>query len=99
MTQMKIVKKRFIAAAVCPACDAVDRILVEVAVLHSDDGDVQNPDAMSRRRCVACGFTEEFSSADRIGFQGLPKGRPERPKTTTVNPVKVRILDPDEPGL
>ena len=97
MSDARIIKKHFIAAAVCPACDEVDRIVVEVTLqtLEGSDGETE----FSRRRCVACGFTDEFSPADRVGFQGLPKGRPERPKNAPVKPVEVRILDPKEPGL
>lgn len=101
MSEVRIIRKRFIAAAVCPACDEVDRIVVEVTVQVSEgesDGP-QDHTELSRRRCVSCGFTDEFAPADRVGFQGLPKGRPERPKNPSVNPVKVRILDPKEPGL
>lgn len=93
MTDVKIIRKRFIAAAVCPSCDEVDRIVVEVTVCAEEKTE------LSRRRCVACGFTDEFAPTDLIGFQGLPKGRPERPKSAPVNPVKVRILDPKDPGL
>ena len=93
MTDAEIIKTRFIAAAVCPACDAVDRIVVEMTRATEAEQE------LSRRRCVACGFTDEFAPTSRVGFQGLPKGRPERPKTAPVNSVKVRILDPKEPGL
>ena len=93
-----IVSKRFIAAAVCPSCGEVDRIVVEVTLQDGDAG-ASEPVELSRRRCVACGFTDEFAPSERIGFGGVPKGRPERPKSTPVNPVKVRILDPKDPGL
>ena len=97
VSEVRILSKRFVAAAVCPQCDAVDRIVVEVAVdlAAGGDGDTE----LSRRRCVACGFRDEFSAASRIAYQGLPKGRPEKPKSAPVNPVKVRILDPKDPGL
>ncbi len=97
MSEFKIKSKRFIAAAVCPECDAVDRIVVEIAVALTAGASAEAE--LSRRRCVACGFTDEFSAASRIAYQGLPKGRPEKPKTAAVNPVKVRILDPKDPGL
>jgi len=90
-----IIRKQFIAAAVCPACDVVDRIVVEVA-LAEDRGESLE---LSRRRCVACGFADDFKPASGVGFQGVPKGRPERPRTEPVKPVQVRILDPKDPGL
>ncbi len=43
-------RRRFIAGAVCPACGAVDRIVVEA------EGDL--------RRCVACDFTEARPAAE-----------------------------------
>ena len=97
MSELHITKTQFIAAAVCPACDEVDRIVVEYAVESIEI--IDEGAQLSRRRCVACGFTDEFTPADRVGFQGVPRGRPERPKTAPVNPVKVRILDPKDPGL
>lgn len=101
MTEVDIIRKRFIAAAVCPACDEVDRIVIEVAlqIFGGQADDTAEPAELSRRRCVACGFADEFAPAEQVGFQGLPKGRPERPKSVPVNPVKVRILDPKDPGL
>ncbi len=63
--------RRFIAGAVCPKCAAVDRIVVE------DDG--------RRRRCIACGFTDE-----------LPAGRPPtapRGKLDDARPRRASRLD------
>ncbi|MCZ6712280.1 MAG: YheV family putative metal-binding protein [Gammaproteobacteria bacterium] len=39
--------KRFIAGAVCPQCQVVDRLVVEQA------------DGVTRRRCVSCGFSDD----------------------------------------
>jgi uncharacterized metal-binding protein (TIGR02443 family) len=91
--QFTIIKKRFIAGAVCPECDVVDRIVVEVAVRAADQQEV------FRRRCVDCSFADPFGVETPIGTQGVPRGRPEKPKNTPVKPVQVRILDPKEPGL
>ncbi len=43
-------QKRFIAGAVCPSCAAMDRL-----VIFEEDG-------ISKRECVACGFTDSQSS-------------------------------------
>ena len=107
MSELKIIRKRFIAAAVCPSCDEVDRIVVETAVetdgLSAPEKEANAPDLvveeLSRRRCVTCGFADEYAVASDAGLQSLPKGRPERPRSQPVNPVKVRILDPKESGL
>jgi hypothetical protein len=40
-------KKRFIAGAICPQCQAEDRLVVEEA------------DGTTQRRCVSCGFTDQ----------------------------------------
>ncbi len=90
---LEVTKKRFIAGAVCPQCDEVDRIVVEVAQ-HSI-----TLTEMSRRRCVSCGFADEYGEGPGTRVSGIPKGRPERPKSATVNPVQVRILDPKDPSL
>jgi uncharacterized metal-binding protein (TIGR02443 family) len=91
-----IIKKQFIAGAVCPECDQVDRIVVEVATAKEGV-------EISRRRCVACGFADPFVEQTAQGMQviprGIPKGRPERAKTSSVNPVQIRILDPKDPSL
>jgi uncharacterized metal-binding protein (TIGR02443 family) len=42
-------QRRFIAGAVCPACGALDKIVVD---LESD-----------QRQCVSCGFAEERPQA------------------------------------
>jgi uncharacterized metal-binding protein (TIGR02443 family) len=45
---------RFIAGAVCPACGAIDRIVV--------DGDLDN----RVRRCVECDFRETLSAHSSV---------------------------------
>ena len=49
---------------------------------------------LSRRRCVACGFADEFSADARAGAAGVPRGRPERRRVEPVQASTVRILDP-----
>ncbi|MCR9261635.1 MAG: YheV family putative metal-binding protein [Pseudomonadaceae bacterium] len=109
MTQVKILKKRFIAGAVCPDCQIVDRIVVETGTqveAHAEKPGAQTADKsgstdqpeLSRRRCVACGFADEFSIDNRVNSQGVPRGKPERAKPNPTQPASsaqpVRILDP-----
>jgi Zn ribbon nucleic-acid-binding protein len=99
MTQIDIIKKRFIAGAVCPACQAVDRIVVETGLQAAADSEHVDPQQeVSRRRCVACGFADEFSVDNLINSQGVPRGKPERPKSSPGSPATpaqaVKILDP-----
>jgi uncharacterized metal-binding protein (TIGR02443 family) len=56
--------RRFIAGAVCPQCQAIDRLIVE------------DVDGERRQRCVACGFSERAAQAG----PGLVKGRLEKPR-------------------
>ena len=44
----EVPRRRFIAGAVCPQCQALDRLVLEV--------DANNQE--QRRHCVACGFSE-----------------------------------------
>ncbi|MEE4281007.1 MAG: YheV family putative metal-binding protein [Pseudomonadales bacterium] len=99
MTQVDIFKKRFIAGAVCPDCQAVDRIVVETGMQNVADSDLNDPhQEVSRRRCVACGFADEFSTDTLVNSQGVPRGKPERPKSNLGQPATpaqaVKILDP-----
>ncbi len=99
MTQVNIFKKRFIAGAVCPDCQTVDRIVVETGMQHVADSDLDDPrQEVSRRRCVACGFADEFSTDTLVSSQGVPRGKPERPKSNPSRPATpaqaVKILDP-----
>lgn len=88
MQKLEIIKKQFIAGAVCPECDVVDRIVVEVTVEAVTEAQ------LSRRRCVDCGFADEFSSTQKNLASGVPKGRPERARVAAVQASAVRILDP-----
>ncbi|MDH3644888.1 MAG: YheV family putative metal-binding protein [Gammaproteobacteria bacterium] len=47
-------KKRFIAGAICPQCQAQDRLVVE----ESDGAPI--------RRCVSCGFTDHQPAATSV---------------------------------
>ena len=112
MTKVNVFKKRFIAGAVCPDCQIVDRIVVETGTREMAQRDLPNAEQtdeqraeeqleVSRRRCVACGFADEFSIDSRVNSQGVPRGKPERPKsnaTKSVTPAQaVKILDPGAP--
>ena len=88
MTEPVVTKKQFIAGAICPGCDAVDRIVVETAAATTCVPE------LSRRRCVSCDFTDEFSLAGQRLSQGIPKGRAERAKNPNERASMVRILDP-----
>ena len=88
MDQLNIIRKRFIAGAVCPECDVVDRIVVEVVLEQASALE------LSRRRCVDCGFADEFGEAPRAAGFGVPRGRPERPRTAPVQASAVRIVSP-----
>ncbi len=101
MTKVNIFKKRFIAGAVCPDCQIVDRIVVETGNRETVRSDSDEQLEVSRRRCVACGFADEFSVDNRVNSQGVPRGKPERPKSSPTQPAAslqpVRILDPGAP--
>lgn len=75
-------RRRFIAGAVCPECRAVDRIVLEDA------------DDVRRRRCVACGHTDELVRESAVE----PSTRLTRRRDTDggIGPSPVRILDPGD---
>lgn len=91
MDQPVIAKKQFIAGAVCPQCDAIDRIVVEVTLATAGQP------TLSRRRCVQCNFADDFGATPQTVSQGVPKGRPERRKTVAPESTVVRIVIPDKP--
>jgi len=60
-------RRRFIAGAVCPQCQALDRIVIEAQIAQAtvEPGNEAGSDqaeagtrSVSQRRCVACGFVE-----------------------------------------
>lgn len=69
---------RFIAGAVCPACRAMDRIVLE----SLEDG--------SRRRCVTCGYTDTLSNR----ASAEPATRLTRRRAGDTPAAPVRIVDP-----
>jgi uncharacterized metal-binding protein (TIGR02443 family) len=91
-----ILKKQFIAGAVCPDCREVDRIVVETGVNAASR-------EVSRRRCVVCGFADLFAEVEPVnsasGQASVPRGRPERIRSPSVKSVQVRMLDPKDTSL
>lgn len=78
-------KGRFIAGAVCPECQMMDRVLVET---------VQQ---VEQRRCVNCGYTDQLVQS-HLG--GVPRGKPEKQSNATEDAQqtqKIRIFDPQAP--
>ncbi len=85
-----IARKQFIAGAVCPSCNEVDRIVVETV------NETEESPALNRRRCVQCGFADEFRTHEQALSGSIPKGRPERPRSASTQASVVRILNPPE---
>lgn len=83
-----LVKKRFIAGAVCPECRAEDRLRVDY--LRAGTLEYQE------RHCVACGFADRSEAPERSA-DVLPRIRRGRQSGDSA-PQVVRILDPDARG-
>ena len=92
--EAQVIKTRFIAGAVCPDCQALDRLVVEYAIVELQSSE------LSRRRCVACGFVEAFNEDQPTTSAGVPRGRPERPDVQKQQIGQksqiVRIVDPTQ---
>lgn len=85
--QRQLVKRRFIAGAICPACRAEDRLQIEYWRVDGADS------LREVRACVACDFRD---SADGTGTQQLkslatlPRIRlGPRPETTSAQPLQL----------
>lgn len=94
MSSFRVYKKQFIAGAVCPSCNQVDRIVVEQATDGLDPAPL-SAQIYTRRRCVTCDFADEFSIQSEVRTEGVPKGRPERPRVGLPSASVVRIIDLD----
>ena len=79
-------KKRFIAGAVCPKCSEMDRMVLETS-------DADDEEEVQRRRCVSCGFSEDYSPSENR-YDSLPKGKREKTALASSAPDVVRIIDP-----
>ena len=71
---------RFIAGAVCPKCNEVDRIVVK------------EEEKRSYRFCVSCGFTDDKPQAPTAPSAAL-KGRLEKSIASKEEPKKLNIID------
>ena len=69
---------RFIAGAVCPKCNEVDRIVVK-------------EEDRSYRLCVSCGFTDD--KPDTTTPSAVLKGRLEKPLLNKTQAKKLNIID------
>lgn len=86
-------RRRFIAGAVCPACNALDRVyIVSTTAEKSAVSDTEEVEQITRI-CAACGFSD---TQPLSGGGGIPRGRPERPSTSPATSQPVRILDPSK---
>jgi Zn ribbon nucleic-acid-binding protein len=84
--------KRFISGAVCPSCQVVDRIVIES--LPGGEGLDELDEQEIRRRCVACGFTEQLDADAPAVSAPLPRARYDRSRRTTDQVEVVKILEP-----
>tara|TARA_B100000989_G_C19465502_1_gene438081 strand:+ start:115 stop:372 length:258 start_codon:yes stop_codon:yes gene_type:complete len=79
-------KKRFIAGAVCPKCKEMDRLVLEIS-------EANDKEEVQRRRCVSCGFSEDYTPSENR-YDSLPKGKREKTVPTSSTSDVVRIIDP-----
>ena len=79
--------KRFIAGAVCPNCQALDRIYIVQETTEPD------AEPVTRRVCAACGFTD---LAPEVRHTSVPRGKPERAKVEIVEASPIKILPSGE---
>lgn len=72
--------RRFIAGAVCPGCQALDRLVVQTA-----------EDGLRIRSCVTCGYEDQAPGFMENAPVGVPRGRPvQNTKIETIaSPVKI----------
>ena len=71
---------RFIAGAVCPNCNEVDRIVVK------------EEEGRAYRLCVSCGYTDEKPETPTMPSAAL-KGRLEKPQLNKTQAKKLNIID------
>ena len=79
--------RKFIAGAVCPSCQQLDRMIIEP---------IEGAD-LERRLCVTCGYTDERPQATGLTVpQGAKDKSASNPNTTKEDQQSspVRIIDP-----
>lgn len=82
MAASMTVTKRFIAGATCPACQALDRV-----VLYTESG-------RRWRECVSCGYRDEMLVSAPQGDARRPEGGPGSHETkATVDAIRLVDLD------
>ena len=80
-----MIKKRFIAGAICPSCGEMDSIR-----MYMDSGGLQ------RKECVECDYSETLSSEPNLEGN-LPGARiPREEKVLEHNKDIVRIIPPSK---
>ena len=91
--------KRFISGAVCPSCQAVDRIVIETLAANEGfdptDEASETQALLIRRRCVVCGFVEHLETDAATVTAPLPRARYDKSHRTTDRVEVVKILDPE----
>lgn len=72
-------KTRFIAGAVCPSCQMLDRLVIEEVT------------AELQRRCVNCNYSDRMTQTT-VG--GVPRGKPEKKRTPETVVEQIKVFDP-----
>lgn len=83
-TDAQLVKRRFIAGAVCPSCREEDRLRVDYYRVGAEE--------LQERHCVACGFSDDSAEVERSAAS-LPRIRRGR-QSGEAEAQPVRLLDP-----
>lgn len=78
MSDTPVIKKRFIAGAVCPACSATDTIKM------------WNVDDVPHRECVACGFSDTLDAQGNSVPSELPT-RVSKPAPKRADPKIIPV--------
>lgn len=82
-----MMKRRFIAGAVCPKCNAMDRI-----VMYDKDG-------QQVRECIECGFSQtqsEQQAIDDANRELATRVTPVGKTTLDDGEVALKIVDPNQ---
>lgn len=79
----QLIKRRFIAGAICPNCRAEDRLRVDYYRVGGEE--------VQERHCVACGFSDNSAEVER-STASLPRIRRGR-QSGEAEAQPVRLLD------